>query len=388
MKVALVHDYLKEFGGAERVLLALHEIWPRAPVYVAFCDWKKMGQAAEKFRHWDIRPSWVQRCWLVKKFYSPLRFVLPLIWGSFDFREFDIVISSSSWYMPKAIKVKPPTKHLCYLHAVPRYLYGFKTAVEWQRYWPVRIYATIVNHFLRLYDFKTSQRVDYFIANSKTTAERIKKFYRREATVIYPPVDLPKAAADSLTLRVKKPKPEGFSSAAAREGKYFLAGGRMAAAKHFDLAILACNKLNLPLKIYGSGRLEKELRRLAGPTVEFLGYVSDEKLAELYAGCQAYIFPTEDEELGMVALEAMSYGKPVIGLRSGGLRETIIEGKTGVFFEEPTVESLVKGIKGIKGINFKPEDCRRQARKFGKERFKREILEFLDSHGFKTDFHR
>lgn len=359
MKIALVHDHLVEYGGAERVLEALHEIWPQAPVYVAFYDWKKMGKAASRFGDWEIRPSWVQHCWPVRKLYSPFRFLLPLIWESFDFSGFDLVISASSWYIPKAVKVKPPTKHICYLHAVPRYLYGFKTAIEWQKYWLVRVYALIVNHFLRLYDFQTSQRVDSFIANSKTTAERIKKFYRRESTVIYPPFDLPKVEAKI------------------RRGDYFLIGGRFAGAKNFHLAILACNQLKLPLKVYGTGQLAQELKALAGPTVEFLGYVENGKLAQLYAGCKAYIFPAEDEEFGIVALEAMAYGKPVIGLRSGGIRETIIEGKTGEFFDEPTVNSLVAVLQKFKPQKYLPETCRRQAKKFNKERFIREIKEFV-----------
>src|SRR3990170_4569524 len=201
MKIALVHDYLNEFGGAERVLLALSEIWPDAPIYTAF--YKKDSYAYERFKDKKIIASWAQNVpFFATKLHSPLRFLAPLIWNSFDFSDYDLVITSASWYVTKGVVKRNPSTHsvragsqrnveICYCHTPPKYLYGYQTSVDWQKYWPVKLYALVVNHFMRVYDFEAAQKVDYFIANSKEVAGRIKKFYMRDSTVIYPPVELP-----------------------------------------------------------------------------------------------------------------------------------------------------------------------------------------------------
>lgn len=361
MKVALVHDFLKEYGGAERVLEVLHEIYPAAPIYTAFVDPKGLGPHWERIKNWNIRPSWVQKCWLVKKLHSPLRFLAPLVWESFNFDEYDVVISSSGWYICRGIVTKPSTLHICYLHHPPRHLYGYPTAIAWQKYLPVRIYGNLVNHFLRMYDFVATQRVDYFIANSEETARRIKKFYRREAKVIYPPVALR--------------SPTGSPRASV---PYFLCVSRLARAKNIHLAIEACNKLGFKLWVVGCGREEKYLKSIAGPKIKFLGQVPDERLPEIYAQALALIFPAEDEEFGIVPVEAMAAGIPVISLRSGGVVESVIKGKTGEFFDKPTIEALVDILKHFDRKRYNPEDCRKQAEKFSKERFKRGIKEFIE----------
>src|SRR3989337_4076415 len=195
MKVALVHDYLNECGGAERVLEALCEIFPKAPIYTAF--YKKGSPAYLRFKSKKIITSWVQNVpFFASKLHSPLRFLAPLIWNSFDFSQYDLVITSSSWYVTKGVVKRKTTNdkrgtiEICYCHTPPRYLYGYPTSINWQKYWPVRVYALLVNHFMRVYDFEAAQRVDYFIANSKEVAARIKKFYRRASKVIYPPTDV------------------------------------------------------------------------------------------------------------------------------------------------------------------------------------------------------
>lgn len=361
MKVALVHDFLKEYGGAERVLEALHEIYPDAPVYTAFVDQAGLGPHWERIKNWNIHPSWVQKCWLVKKLHSPLRFLAPLVWESFNFDSYDMVISSSGWYICRGIVTKPSTLHICYLHHPPRHLYGYKTAVEWQKYLPIRIYGNIINHFLRIYDFATAQRVDFFIANSEETRARIKKFYRRDSVVIYPPVNT----------RIN-------TNNDTNKHEYFLCVSRLARAKNIHLAIEACNKLGLKLWVVGRGREEKYLKSIAGPEIKFLGEVPDEKLPEIYSGAQALIFPAENEEFGIVPLEAMAAGTPVIALRSGGVVESVIEGKTGEFFNKPTVDALVDILKHFDKKRYNPEDCQRQAERFSKERFKRGIKEFVE----------
>jgi glycosyltransferase involved in cell wall biosynthesis len=363
MKIALVHDFLREYGGAERVVEAMHEMWPAAPLYTSFVDWNALGSHAYRFKHWDIRPSWVQRNWFVKKFHSPLRFLAPKIWESFDLSQYDLVISSSGWFMCRGVRVEKPAVHICYIHHPPRNLYGYATGSDLQKYWPVRVYAAIINFSLRHYDFETAQRVDYFVANSKETAKRVKKFYRRDSTVIYPPVE------------VKKQKVEEKS-----KKSYFLSVGRLTYAKRVDLAIEACNKLKLPLKIVGTGKEETYLRSIAGSTIEFAGGVNDEELSKLYAGAKALIFCALDEDFGIVPVEAMAHGTPVIALGQGGVLETVIDGRTGIIFHEPTVESLTQAIQQCNKLTINQKACVVQAEKFTKERFQKELRGFVASH--------
>ena len=362
MKVALIHDYLREYGGAERVVEALHEIWPDAPLYTAFVDWKSLGQFADKFKDWDIRTSWVQRNWLVKKWHSPLRFLTPLVWESLDLRGFDVVISSSGWYICRGVITRPETLHISYIHHPPRNLYNYPTDRKKNIF--VRAYAVLINPFLRLYDFAVAQRVDYLVANSQTTRRRIQKYYRREAEVIYPPVDV----------KIKDQK----SKIKENKGEYFLSVGRLTYAKRVDLAIQACNKLKLPLKIVGTGREEELLRRLAGSTIEFLGTVSDNQLGQLYSQAKVMLFTALQEDFGMVPVEAMAAGVPVIALRQGGVVETVVEGKTGAFFDQPEVEDLIKTIKQFSRLTIKSSDCIKQAQKFSKSIFQKKIKAFID----------
>lgn len=364
MKIALVHDYLKEYGGAERVLEALTEIYPEAPIYTAF--YVKDSTAGKAFAGKKIIPSWANSFLPWKNLYSPLRFLTPLIWESFDFRGFDVVISSASWYITKSIITQPETLHICYCHTPPRWLYGYKSAVEWRRFWPIRVYGEIVAHSLRQYDFLSAQRVDEFITNSENTRQRISKFYRRDAKVIYPPVEV-----ERIKQATKNLVPQD----------YFLVVARVVGAKGLDLAIEVANKLGVKLKIVGEPaglRWEEEkLNKMKGKTVEFLGRVSDEELYRLYGQCQAFLALAQDEDFGITPVEAMAAGRPVIAFRDGGYLESVLENKTGLFFDEPTAESLAKAIKSFDKLRIKPEDCRSQAEKFSKERFKSEMLGFI-----------
>ena len=371
MRLALVHGFLKEFGGAERVLETFHEIWPEAPIHTAFVDFEKLGPHAQRIRKWDIRESSLGKTWLIKKLHSPLRFLAPLIWKSFNLDGYDVVISSSGWYICRGIVTRPEALHICYLHHPPRHLYGYQTSFDWQKHLPIRIYGHLVNHYLRMYDFRISQRVNYFIANSKETQKRIAKFYRRNSEVIYPPVNLhPWGEGAGKHLRGEN------------EGNYFLCVSRLARAKNIDLAIEACHKLNLPLKIVGKGREEEKLQatsyKLQAKNIEFLGEVPDEELDKIYAGAKALIFPAQDEEFGIVPVEAMAHGVPVVAFRSGGVKETVVDAATGLFFDELSVEALVKTIKQYNNITIKPSDCIYQAKKFSKERFKKEIKVFVN----------
>lgn len=361
MKIALVHDYLGEFGGAERVLLALSDMYPEAPIYTAF--WRE-GPAWEQFKHRDIRVSWAHYIpGFSTRLHSPLRFLAPSIWNSFDFSGYDVIIGSSSWYVTKGFFKKGRAIEICYCHTPPRWLYGYTTSKQSAL---AKAYGIIVGFFMRQYDFRAAQRVDYFIANSKETKRRIEKFYRRESTVIYPPIEISKG--DPL------PK-QGVPLR-----NYYLVVSRLAQPKNVELAIQAANKLKFPLKIAGTGPDEKRLKALAGPTVDFLGFVPDSDLARLYKGAKAFLALSGDEDFGMTPVEAQSYGTPVIAYRGGGYEESVIEGKTGIFFDSLTVESLQRSIKMLRHRRFSENACQKNAPRFSRDRFKQEIQTFVEAH--------
>jgi len=360
MKVALVHDYLTEYGGAERVLEALHQLFPEAPVYTSFVDRDRLGIHWHKFANWELRTTWLTRIPFHKQLFSPLRIWAPSFFGSLDLSEFDLVISSSNAYFAKAVRV-PNGTHICYCHTPPRSLYGYTTMLDWQANPLTRIPGQIMNHFLRMTDFEVAQRVDYFIANSAETARRIKKFYRRDSTVIFPPVHV----SEKRTQHRNNFDP------------YYLYVNRLALAKHPELAVETCNRLHLPLKIVGDGKMRQRLEDMAGQTIEFLGSVDDEQLHELYAGATALLYPVEDEDFGIVPIEAMGHGVPVIAHNSGGPRETIIDGNTGVLFDELSVEGLEQAVNRFQQLTFSPVAIHAHALKFSQAAFNLAIRAFV-----------
>jgi len=379
IKVALVHDYLKEYGGAERVLETLYEIWPKAPIYTSIFLPKFAGPNRHKVEKWNVKTSFLQYVPFKAKFISPARLIAPFLFKSFDLSNYDVVIVSSTgtYTSPNFIKTGKKTLHICYYHTPPRYLYGYPVANPWEEVaWRrvLKFFGQVPMHFLRLVDFKAAQIPDYVIANSEEVRARVKKFYRRNAWVIYPPVEIPAISHQPLAISHRA---------------YYLAGGRLARHKGIDLAIKVCTKLNLPLKVFGRGFAsygEAHLRKLAGPSVEFLGEVTDKQKFKLLAGAKALIFPSEYEDFGILPVEAMAVGTPVIALRSGGVVETVIDGKTGIFFDEPTEKSLIGAIKKFEnlpaqaGVKINPDDCIKRAKKFSKERFKKEMIEFVTKH--------
>jgi glycosyltransferase involved in cell wall biosynthesis len=376
MKVALVHDYLGEFGGAERVLLALSEMFPAAPIYTAFV---RPGPAYERFKHRDLRVSWAQKIpGFAAKLHSPLRFLAPLIWESFDFRNYDLVISSCSWYITKGILTRPKTIHIAYIHTPPRYLYGYPTSIDWQKYWPVRLYARLINHYLREYDFVAAQRPDILIANSENTRRRIQKFYRRDAKVVYPPVELARSAR-----QVARSHPDSHEPRATSHEQYCLIVSRVVGGKGLKLAVQDCTQLELPLKVVGlsagwSSEF-KQIQEIAGPTVEFLGFVPDEELSDLYAGAKGFLATARDEDFGMTVVEAQLAGTPVIAYRGGGYLETVIDGKTGIFFDEYSVRSLKKALGKFRLLtpDFRPAVIKKHAQKFSKDRFVKKMQKII-----------
>ncbi len=384
MRVALVHDYIKEYGGAERVLESLHEIWPDAPVYTTVFLPEFLGPHRNRFTNWKIKTSFLQFLPFKSKLISPIRIIAPFVFRSFDFSSYDVVIvSATGAYAPNFIN-KKSALHICYCHTPPRYLYGYATAREWKKNIIFRVLGEIANHFLRLVDYKSSQNVDFFIANSKNVAGRIKKFYKKDATVIYPPVEIP-----NLKLQIPNKSKIQNSKYSIQNTEYYLAGGRIARPKHIDLIIEAFVKLKLPLKIFGRGfaGYELELKSKANSKIEFLGEVNDSEKLELMRGAKAFIFASEDEDFGITPVEAMSVGTPVIAYRSGGVVESVVDPSassgrqkpTGIFFDELSIDSLSKAIKEFSNLKIDPKDCVAQSQKFSKERFKKEIKEFVKS---------
>lgn len=387
MKIALVHDYIKEYGGAERVLEALHEIYPDAPVYTSVYIPEFLGPHRERFKNWDIKTSWLQHIPFKHKLISPFRLIAPLVFKQFDLSEFDaVIVSATGAYSPNFIrtkikdqrsKIKNETKgaiHICYCHTPPRYLYGYATARDWKSNKLLYIFGTIINHILRIADYYASKNVDFFIANSQEVASRIEKFYRRKSKVIYPPIEI---------INKKPSKPQNLSPK-----PFYLTGGRLARAKHTDLIVKACEELGVNLKVFGRGfggydiKLKNQNSKIKNANenskIEFLGEISDDIKQQLMQNAIAFIFAGEDEDFGIVPVESMSAGLPVIAYKSGGVKETIIDGKTGILFEELNAQSLKKAIQKFEKTQINPKDCIIQANKFSKERFKKEISSFIN----------
>jgi glycosyltransferase involved in cell wall biosynthesis len=368
MKIALVHDHLMEFGGAERVFVALKEIFPDADIYVSAYDKEVVEKNIPDFASWKVRTSWASHIPFFKKLYSPLRFLAPWIWQSFNFSQYDIVISSSGWFMSKGIITRPETKHISYIHHQPRYLYYYETAMEWQRYKLVKIYAHFVNHFLRMWDYVGSQRPDLLITNSQETQNRIRKFYRRESSVVYPPVNIP----EHIDLET-------------RRGNYYVTLSRLARAKNIDVIIKAANELKIPLKIVGIGRDESYLKSLAGSTIEFVGKLSDNDFKELYMNAQAFICTAVDEEFGIAPVEALAHGVPVIAFSSGGLKETINHKQNGLLFNELNSRNLIESINEFEKLSESEKkemnrNARESSKKYSFENFKQAMLTHIESH--------
>jgi len=368
LKVALVHDYLNEFGGAERVLLALSEIYPKAPIYTIYA--KNNSAAWEHFKNKKIVESWFSHLPYSYKLISPFRFLIPFIWGRFDFSGYDIVITSASWAVTKGIKKGEKTTEICYLHTPPRYLYGYDTSRNWQKKWfssLVQAYALVVNHFMRQYDFKQAQKVDKFIVNSQNVGKRLEKFYRRrDYIVIHPPVN-----TDQFGQRPTNQLPDNH---------YYLTGGRMVAAKNFALIIKACQKAGVTLKLFGTGIEENNLKKLGSKNIEFLGKVNESELVNYYRNAKAFIVAQRDEDFGITPIEAAAAETPTIAYRGGGYLESVVEGKTGIFFDDLTVESLSDAIKRFEKLSFKKTDLTNHAKKFSEERFKKEAVQFVNKH--------
>lgn len=356
MRIAFVHEYLNQFGGAERMLASLCELFPRAPIYTLLYDERSTKGL---FKDRTIRTSFLQHMPFAKAKHTWYPLLMPLAIEQFDFSNFDLVVSVSASFA-KGVVTKPGTRHICYCLTPPRFLWDSSQKFVEDFGFPAPIKKMILPFisYLRIWDHHASRRVDEFWTISEFIGSRIQKYYNRSSVLIYPPVEVSKFSTSSEL------------------GNYFLMVGRLVSYKKFDVAIEAFNRLGLPLKIAGVGPEQKRLQKMAERNIEFLGNVNDDQLASLYSRARALVFPQE-EDFGIVPLEAMASGRPVIAYRSGGTLETVIEGETGMFFDDQSPETLAATVLDFNHEFFDPNACRSQAEKFDVSVFKENILKTL-----------
>jgi glycosyltransferase involved in cell wall biosynthesis len=355
-KVAIVADWLTNMGGAENVVLALAEAFPGAPIYTS----TYAPEAMPKFAKYDVRTTYLQR---LPRPLRKLHKLLPMLrvnaFKQLDLSEFDVIISSSSAEAKQVRKTRADQIHICYCHTPIRYYWShydeYKQDPGFGRLnWLVRLLMPLIVPGLKRADFEAAQRVDVFIANSTEVQKRITKYYGQPSTVVHPPVDV-----------------DRFTPARER-GDHYVTLGRQVPYKHHDLAVSAATKLNLPLKVYGSGSQHELLRQLAGPTVSFFtdrfGDASDDAVTEALNTAKGFIFPAE-EDFGIVSVEALAAGAPVIAFKKGGALDIVQHGESGVLFEEQSIDNVVKALKVAETMDFKPATLRRKAKRFDKGLF-------------------
>lgn len=350
MRVALVHDDLVQWGGAERVLLAISELFPEAPIYTSVFD-RDNELLQPLFVTREVRTSFIQKIPGWKSMYKMLLPLYPIAFEQFDFSEFDLVISHGTRFA-KSIITKPQTKHIHYSHTPPRFLWNFSGEKA------PKILAPYLS-FLRLYDQISANRVDHWIAGSKNCQKRLEKVYRVESDLCQPFVD-----------DIFFNKTESF------DGDYYLIVSRLNSYKRVDIAINVFNENGQKLKIVGVGPQNRELQRLALKNIEFLGALRENMLVNLLSGCRALIV-TAEEDFGLVALEAQALGKPVIAFGKGGVNETVSDGKTGIFFREQTVDNLKSALEKFVIMKNNSDNNKNQAKTFSKTRFKECFLSII-----------
>jgi len=353
--VAIVHSWLNQYGGAERILEQLHDLFPDAPIYTSMFEPRVFPKA---YRDWDIRTSFLQKVPFSRTKHQLMLFFYPLAFESLDLSGYDLVLSLTSGFS-HGVRA-PRGSHVSYCLTPPRFLWTFDQYVQLEGVGrSTRLALQPSVPLLRQWDYRVAQRVDDFVGISRVVQERIKRCYGRQSEIIYPSIEV-----DSFP-----PSDE--------VGDYFLTVSRLIPYKRVDLAIEACNRLKLPLKVVGGGRSRAALEKLAGPTIEFVGKADEAALRRLYAGCRALIFPGE-EDFGLTPVEAQAAGRPVIAYGRGGTRETILEGETGSYFSEQTVDSLVDALQRFDHRAYNSQRIRAFVRdKFDISVFREKFVEYL-----------
>jgi glycosyltransferase involved in cell wall biosynthesis len=364
-KVAIVNDWLTNMGGAEPLVLEIHKLFPDAPIYTSVYDAEKMPA----FKGIDVRTTNLQTKLPAKLRYKHVLWptLRAKAFRKLDLSEFDIIISSSSAEAKSVRKTRRGQVHIAYIHTPPRYYWShyedFKKEFNFGLLTP--FIRPVIPYFvkkMRKLDLESSKDIDIFIANSSVTQQRIKQYYNKPSTVIYPPVDVARFT----------PPPKGERSG-------YVLWGRHVPYKRFDLAIEAANNLGVKLTIAGTGPDTKRLKSLAGPTIKFVGRISDAALVKLAQSSKAFLFPNE-EDFGISAVEALAAGTPVIAYKKGGALDIVQEGETGVFFEYQTVESLVGAMERFETMEFLPATLHRKAKRFDKGFFATKMRKIVDDH--------
>lgn len=356
--IALVYDRVNKYGGAERVLEALHQIWPNAPLYTSLYN-PSTAKWAQKF---NVIPSFINKIPWIRTKHEWLAWLMPFAFESLDLGSYDIVISVTS-AEAKGIITSPKTLHLCYLLTPTRYLWSHTHWYANSRWRIITAFRRMVMSWLRQWDYVAAQRPDIYICISKTVARRLSKYYRKNpAQIIYPPMS---------------PLKEAVFTDVTFDEPYYLVVSRLVSYKRVDLAIKACKQLDKRLVIVGEGVQKKDLQKIAGPKTVFLGEVTDERLSRLYTGCKGVIFAAE-EDFGIVCVEAQAAGKGVIAYAKGGATEIIQNHTTGVFFDQHKVKSLVSSIKAYEKIEINQNTCKENAARFALARFQAEFQELVE----------
>lgn len=350
MRVAIVHDDLTQWGGAERVLVGITETFPDAPIYTLAFD-SGHPVLAKQLMGKKIYTSFIQKIPGWHLFFKATMPLHPFAFEQFDFSSFDVVISQTTRFA-KAIITKPETVHICYCHTPPRFLWLFSGE-------KIPLFIKPVLRYLRFIDYTISKRPDMWLAGSKNAQDRIKKVYQQESLVLYPFID-EKRFANTNTIK----------------GDYFVIIARLNQYKRVDIAVKAFAKSGKKLKVIGVGPQLKRLKKMASPNIEFLGAVDEKALLDVLAGCQALIV-TAEEDFGLTPLEAQALGKPVIAFQRGGVLETVIDGKTGVLFPQQTVESLQEAIDQYEGKQFDQKQIQNHVKQFFKSNFKTQLAQFV-----------
>lgn len=357
MKLAIVHDFLNQYGGAERVVEAFHEIFSDAPIYTSIYLPENMP---DSFKKMDIRTSFMQKLPFLNKHFKKYLLLYPRAIESFDLNGYDVILSSSSAFAKGAKKGKN-SYHICYCYSPMRFVWDYERYMEKENFGSIlKKILPILNKWLKGWDLRTNVNVDFFISISKNIQQKIADLYHRESDIIYPPVDTEKFQINS------------------KIDDYFLIVSRLNAYKRIDLVIEAFNKLKLPLRIIGDGPYKRILEDLSESNIKFLGKVSEIDLCEYYSRCRAFIFPG-DEDFGIAPVEAQASGRPVIAYAGGGALETVIDEVTGIFFKDKTIESLIEGIRKYIAMEskFDIKVIRENALRFDTKIFKNKIKNYI-----------
>ncbi|MBT4004771.1 MAG: glycosyltransferase [Candidatus Pacebacteria bacterium] len=358
MKIAIAHDTLVEFGGAERVLFSLVKLFPKADIYISLAS-EELLNKLKKNTQGQIKISFFSYLPFKERYASWLKPLINLYWFSLDMKKYDLVISSSHSFNSKAINTSIKTKHISYIHTPPRFLYGYFNKTKLVSHPILKFFFLPLMWLMKSIDFKSAQKANVLITNSKETQNRIRNHYHRKSLVIYPPV----RQVNNFKKNINE---------------YYVCLSQLYKQKGIHLAIEACNELQKKLIVIGAGPEEKRLRRIAGPTIEFKGFIKDAEVTKILNKAKAILYPSIEEDFGLSPVEALAHGVPIIAYKSGATPEYVIPNITGLLFNEYSVKSLKKAILKFENKKWSSHKCYKFSQKFSEDKFHQQILELID----------